>query len=171
MLSLDKDHLMTDDNDSQQATKISTKFTLTQSPRPNKRAGVLIDEKQTKAFNADVLKSLIGRKMQKNKTFYEMKVQNNTHSVYVNTLPGHHSVSPNLKPHFSQAALSPNSKQMMQVSMDVSKLRYSNLNGGGHLTTTNQRQVSSNKRFSDFNSNAAQVNSIAVNKKIKPNNK
>ena len=74
--------------------------------------------------------------MLKNKTFYEMKVQNNTHSVYTNNLPGHHSVSPNLKPHFSQAALSPNSKQMMQVSMDVSKMRYSNLNTG-HLTTSN----------------------------------
>jgi hypothetical protein len=48
--------------------------------------------------------------MQKNKTFYEVKVQNNNHSVYANNLPGHHSVSANIKPHFSQAALTPNSK-------------------------------------------------------------
>lgn len=57
-------------------------FKTTPTPLPNTNASQAVGSKQSnidleaaKKFNADLMSSLIARKMSKNKTFYEIKVQ------------------------------------------------------------------------------------------------
>lgn len=40
-----------------------------------KYSGQKVDETSCKTFNAEIMRSLVSRKMQKNKTFFEVKLQ------------------------------------------------------------------------------------------------
>jgi hypothetical protein len=61
---------------------------------------VKADEELCKSFNADIMRSLVARKMQKNKTFYELKLQPQS---FLSPLASGMGLSPNanLNAHFS----------------------------------------------------------------------
>lgn len=52
------------------------------------------DEEQCKSFNADLLRTLVSRKMAKQKTFYELKVQPQHAPVIINNLNQPQPLSP-----------------------------------------------------------------------------
>ena len=72
-----------DEGQSQNTTKMSqmksfkeqTSTRLTKSGLPGVAQKKIVDEEACKQFNADLLRQIISRKMQKNKTFFEIKVQ------------------------------------------------------------------------------------------------